>query len=85
MIFGIGYQMVSQDPYGHMGIVILGIIGEIIIFLLFLYHFIFSGLHLIPFLIGVGGIIFALLFIKFMIFIRNETAGKTAQVNKWHA
>jgi hypothetical protein len=73
MVYGVGYQMVSRNLYGHKGIVVLGIIGKTIVFLLFLYHLIFSHLHPIIFLIGVGDLIFASLFCKFMAFARGRT------------
>ncbi len=72
MVYGIGYYMVSRELYAHRGIVLLGIIGKVVVFLLFLYHLAFSGLHLLIFLIGVGDLIFALLFIRFLAFARSE-------------
>ena len=68
MVFGVGYYMVSKDLYGHMGIVHLGILGKLVVFLLFLYHLIVSDLPVPFFLIGVGDLIFALLFLKFLKF-----------------
>lgn len=73
MVFGVGYYMVSKDLYAHMGIVLLGIMGKIAVFLLFLYHLICSGLPVPFFLIGVGDLIFALLFWRFLIFARAKT------------
>jgi len=73
MVFGFGYYMVSRNLYGNRGIVVLGIIGKALVFLLFLYHFIRSGLHFLVFLIGVGDLVFAALFCKFMAFARNRT------------
>ena len=72
MIFGIGYYMVSRELYAHKGIVLLGIIGKVAVFFLFLYHLAFSGLHFLIFLVGVGDLIFALLFIRFLSFARSE-------------
>ncbi|MBI5116454.1 hypothetical protein HZA56_08270 [Candidatus Poribacteria bacterium] len=70
MVFGIGYYMVSRDLYGQRGIVVLGIIAKTTVFLLFLYHVLFSGLHLLLFIIGVGDLIFALLFYKYIRLVR---------------
>ena len=71
MVYGVGYYMVSRDLYAHKGIVFLGIIGKVIVFLLFLYHFAFSGLPAQTFAIGVGDLIFAILFCKFLMFARD--------------
>ncbi len=71
MVYGIGYYMVSRDLYSHNGIVLLGILGKATVFVLFLYHLVFSGLHFAIFLVGVGDLIFALLFIRFLAFARN--------------
>lgn len=78
MVFGVGYQMVSRDLHRQKGIVVLGIIGKTVVFLLFLYHFIFSGLHAFIFLIGVGDLIFVVLFCKFLSFDRNRTKHESA-------
>lgn len=74
MVFGVGYQMVSRNPHRQKGIVVLGIIGKSVVFLLFLYHFAFSGLHAVIFLIGVGDLVFVVLFCKFLRFDRNRTS-----------
>lgn len=76
MVYGVGYYMVSRDLFSHKGIVVLGIIGKTIVFLLFLYHLVFSGLHFLIFLIGVGDLMFVLLFMKFLAFARNKTAAE---------
>ena len=73
MAYGVGYYMVSRDLYGQKGIVLLGIIGKSIVFILFVYHFVLSDLHLAIFLIGVGDLVFVLLFWKFLLFARGRT------------
>ncbi len=78
MVFGVGYRMVSRDLHGQKGIVVLGAIGKVVVFLLFLYHFIFSGLHVAIFLIGVGDLIFAVLFCKFLMFDHDRTRPEAA-------
>jgi hypothetical protein len=78
MVYGIGYYMVSRELYSHNGIVILGIIGKLAVFFLFLYHVLFSGLHFLIFLVGVGDLIFSLLFLKFLTFSRRITAAESA-------
>jgi hypothetical protein len=72
MVFGVGYYMVSRDLYGRMGIVHLGIIGKGVVFFLFFYHFMFAGLPVPVFLIGVGDLLFALLFLKFVLFAQER-------------
>ena len=72
MVYGIGYYMVSRELDAHRGVVILGIIGKIVVFFLFLYHLVFSGLHFFIFLVGAGDLIFALLFIGFLVSTRSE-------------
>jgi len=76
MVYGIGYYMVSRDLYAHKGIVLLGIIGKIIVFLLFLHHLVFI------FLIGVGDLMFALLFCKFLVFARNGAGTGSPQARE---
>lgn len=77
MVYGIGYYMVSRDLYSHNGIVLLGILGKVAVFVLFLYHLVFSGLPFAIFLIGVGDLIFALLFIRFLAFARNRAPAQS--------
>lgn len=71
MVFGVGYFMVSQNPYKHTGIAVIGALGKTVVFLLFFYHAIFSGLPPVIFLIGCGDLVFALLFCKFLVFVRT--------------
>ena len=73
MAFGVGYYMVSRDLYGQKGIVVIGAIGKTAVFLLFLYHFVFSGLHPFIFLIGAGDLVFVFLFLKFLAFAGSGT------------
>jgi hypothetical protein len=74
MSYGAGYLMVSRDLYGQRGIVLLGILAKSLVFVLFLYHFLFSGLHAAAFSIGVGDLAFALLFVKFLAFTGGRAA-----------
>jgi len=86
MVFGVGYYMVSRDLHAQRGIVVLGIIGKIIVFLLFSFHLLFSGLHFIIFLIGAGVLVFALLFCKFLAFSRIEAGTESPRAEKqWRA
>jgi hypothetical protein len=74
MTYGFGYLMVSRDLYGQRGIVVIGTIGKVLVFVLFLYHFVFSGLPATAFSIGVGDLVFALLFVKFLVFAGGRAA-----------
>lgn len=86
MVYGAGYYMVSRDLYAHKGIVLLGIIGKTVVFLLFFFHLVFSGLHPLIFMIGAGDLAFALLFCKFLAFARNEVGTESPQAEKqWRA
>jgi uncharacterized membrane protein len=72
MVFGVGYFMVSRDLYKHTGIATIGALGKTVVFFLFLYHMIFSRLPPAIFLIGCGDLVFALLFCKFLLFVRTK-------------
>lgn len=67
LVFGIGYFMVGIDIDKNHGIVIMGIIGKILVFILSLAYFL-SGATSIDFaIIGVGDLIFAILFLEFLL------------------
>jgi hypothetical protein len=74
MTFGIGYWMVSADPYGNRNIVILGIIGKLAFSVIFVtYMVLFSGQVPLLFLIPiVGDLIFVVLFWMFLRFAANR-------------
>jgi hypothetical protein len=68
MTFGIGYYMVSQNPYANTNIVILGIIGKLAFAAIFVANMmVFPGQIPRFFLIPViGDVIFAVLFWTFL-------------------
>lgn len=65
--FGIGYYWVSRDIQKNHDIVRMGIIGKTLVFLLFLFHSLFGNLHPLFITVGAGDLIFAVLFIEFLI------------------
>ena len=66
-VFGIGYFWVSRDISINHDIVKMGIIGKVMVFLLFLYHSFFGNLVLAFAAIGTVDLLFAILFLEFLI------------------
>ncbi len=67
LVFGIGYYWVSRDIQKNNDIVRMGIIGKILVFLLFLFHSLFGNLHPLFIAAGAVDLVFAVLFIEFII------------------
>ena len=65
-VYGIGYFWVSRDIQQNHAIVKLGIIGKIFIFVLLLIYMIEGSVTFILFTAGVVDLIFAILFIEFL-------------------
>jgi hypothetical protein len=65
-VFGIGYYWVSKDLSKNHDIVKLGIIAKITVFLIFPYHYLIGNMPLLIALFGVVDLIFAILFLKFL-------------------
>jgi hypothetical protein len=66
LVFGIGYYLVSRDLNSNHGIVILGILGKIGVFLIFLADYLWGSNALPQTLIGGVDLLFAFLFIEFL-------------------
>ena len=67
LLFGLGYYWVSKDLTQNHDIVKLGIIGKILVFATTIFHYIFHDCtHIVLVLGGVGDLIFAVFFIKFL-------------------
>lgn len=66
--FGIGYFMVGKNIDKNHGIVVLGIITKVIVFIVFAYYYFFKEniLDILIFLIGVGDLVFSILFLEFL-------------------
>jgi hypothetical protein len=70
-VFGIGYYWVSKDLSKNHDIVKLGIIAKIIVFLIFSYHYLIGNMPLLIALCGVVDLIFAILFLKFLMIMKR--------------
>ena len=66
-VLGIGYYWVSKDLDGHLGIVRLGIIAKLMVCVGALYGFLDGQLHFLLASVGIGDLIFAVLFIRFLV------------------
>ena len=64
---GIGYYIVSRDISKNHGLVLLGILGKIIVFVFFLVAFILGIFSIIELIFGIVDLIFAILYIEFLI------------------
>jgi hypothetical protein len=72
-LFGVGYYWVSKDLKRNHGILKLGIAGKILVFAIMTYHFTFHGcLHWLIASAGVVDVIFAVLFIQFLINFKKQ-------------
>jgi len=67
ILFGFGYYIVGRDINKNHGIVLLGIIGKILVFIFFLTYFILGIMTIFEVLAGTIDLIFACLFIEFLI------------------
>lgn len=65
--FGIGFYIVAKNIDKNHGIVLLGTIGKLYVFTLFLIYFILGYTNFLPLPIAIGDLIFACLFIEFLI------------------
>ena len=65
-VFGIGYYWVSKDLSKNHDIVKMGIIAKILVFMIFSYHYLIGNMPLLIALCGVVDLIFAILFLKFL-------------------
>jgi len=66
LVFGIGYLMVGLDLENNHLVIILAVIAKALIFLIFLVYYISGDLPLYQMLVGVGDLIFSILFIEFL-------------------
>jgi hypothetical protein len=66
IVFGVGYFFVSRDLTLNRGIVWLGLVSKIILFIVFTYHFIDGRATLLAFLTLFGDFIWSLFFILFL-------------------
>ncbi|MFO1236009.1 MAG: hypothetical protein U1F24_03095 [Alphaproteobacteria bacterium] len=64
--FGIGYFMVASDLVRHRSIAVLGTIGKLAAFALLAIYMVRGAIPFRLFLIGVGDLIFAVFFIRYL-------------------
>jgi hypothetical protein len=65
-VFGIGYYWVSRDIHKNQGIVMMGILGKLIVFVAMLWAFLIGQIHFIFASAGSVDLIFAILYIEFL-------------------
>jgi hypothetical protein len=66
LIFGIGYYIVSIDPFLNRGIVWMGIMGKLCLFCILTFCFIVGKATLIAFMLVLGDVIWSVLFGLFL-------------------
>ena len=67
IIFGIGYLIVGLNIDQNHWIVLMGIIGKLLVFLFFTINYINGAIVLFKLIIAIGDLIFAILFIEFLL------------------
>ena len=67
VVFGIGYYLVSRNINKNHGIVLLGILTKLYVFILFLAYFIIGDSNFLSVVPAIGDLIFACLFVEFLI------------------
>ena len=70
-VFGIGYYWVSRDIFTNHGIVKMGIIGKLIVFLLFSWAWLTGEIHFIPASAGIVDLLFAILYLEFLMTVKK--------------
>lgn len=64
-LFGYGYWMVSRDPVGHRGIILLGIIGKLgVVVILFGHYFLGTSMNLRQASLSLVDLAYAVIFIR---------------------
>ena len=67
IVFGIGYTIVGLNLDKNHGIVLLGVIAKILAFISFIAYYLSGDVPFSLAMIGIGDLIFAILFIEFLI------------------
>lgn len=73
-LFGFGYYLVAKDIENNHGLVILGILGKLGVFVIFMADFLWGASDLSQTLIGVVDLVFAFLFIEFLYTYKRHQA-----------
>lgn len=70
--FGVGYLIVSRDITKNHGIATIGIIGKTLYFIDCLVTVISKQANMVLLLVGIGDLIFAFLFLEFLLYTRGK-------------
>jgi hypothetical protein len=70
--FGIGYYLVSRDIYKNHGIVKMGIIGKLIVFVGLSWAWLTGEIHFIPASAGIVDLLFAILYLEFLMAVKQQ-------------
>ena len=73
---GIGYYWVSKDIYKNHDLVKVGIIAKTLACLVLVYHYFIGNFHLLLALCGIVDLIFAFLFIEFLMNVGKIEANR---------
>ncbi len=65
-VYGLGYYWVSKDTTQNHDIIMMGIIGKLIVFVICFYHWLVGNIHLLIVLAGTVDMVFVVLFIGFL-------------------
>ena len=76
--FGLGYFIVSRNIEKNQGIVIIGTVGKIMVFALFLYGTIAGEISPLLMINAVADLVFAALFAEFLLYERKRAEGSVA-------
>jgi hypothetical protein len=71
IIIGIGYLIVGLNIDQNHWIVLMGIIGKFLVFFFFTTQYIKGDIALLKLIIAIGDLIFAILFIEFLLNIKK--------------
>ena len=75
-VFGVGYWIVSHDPSRNPEVIRLGVLGQLAVFVITLYHTIQQNVSpVLGFGVGLIDLIFAILFLVFL--SQQKTLGNT--------
>jgi hypothetical protein len=66
-LLGIGYFLVGKDIDSNHAVVLIGALDKILVFFVFVYYFTVGDVPLFLVLLGTGDLIFAILFLEFLI------------------
>lgn len=67
LAFGMGYYLVSRDFSKNHAVVGMGVIGKVLVFLILGYYWMLGSISTLTALAGVGDLVFAVLFLGFLI------------------